>query len=131
MSFKNLCILNAIVCLGFGLPMLISTSILTGLFSARPEDINDSLVFIFKLFSVPLISIGVVSLWARNAEPSLGRQALTIYMILSGFGSAIIHIYGITQSFELSSGWGTVILTAIIGGWAVMILNKDKAAKAA
>lgn len=126
MSFKNLCILNAIVCLGFGLPMLISTSILTGLFSARPEDINASLVFIFKLFSIPLIGIGITSLWMRNAQPSLGRQALSIYMICTGFGSAIVHTYGILQGFELSSGWGTVILTAIIGIGAVMILNKDK-----
>ncbi|HOY20662.1 MAG TPA: hypothetical protein PLC89_25345 [Haliscomenobacter sp.] len=128
MSFKNLAIVDAIVFLGFGLPMLISTSILTDLFLARPEDLNESVEFLFKLFGIPLTGLGVLSILIRNAQPSLGRQAFLVLTVITGLGSAIVHIYGITQGLEKSSGWGTVIITIVTGIWAIMLLSKEKGA---
>ena len=126
MSFKNLAIVDAIIFLGFGLPMLISTSMLTDLFLTRPEDLNGSTEFLFKLFGIPLTALGVLSIVIRNAQPSLGRQAFLISNVITGLGSAIVHIYGITQGLEKSSGWGTVIITLVTGLWAVMLLTKEK-----
>jgi hypothetical protein len=126
MSFKNLAIVIAIIDLGFGIPMLIFTPILTDSFLARPEDLNESVVFILKLFGVPLTALGVLSFLIRNAQPSLGKQAFLIAAVIAGFGAAIVHTYGITQGLEKSSGWGTAIITLVTGIWALLLLTKEK-----
>jgi hypothetical protein len=126
MSFKNLAIVIAIIDLGFGIPMLIFTPILTDSFLARPEELNESVVFILKLFGIPLTAMGLLSILIRNAQPSIGKQAFLVAAVFSGLGSAIVHIYAITQGLEKSSGWGTAIITLVTGIWAILLLIREK-----
>lgn len=126
MSSKNLFILDTFVLLGFGLPMLISPQFLADLYLTDTTPLSPTFTYIFRLYSLFLIANGILAYLIRNAKPSIGRQAFLISIVVAGLGTSILHIMAFSQGLEKSTGWLTVVVTAILGVWAIMILMKEK-----
>jgi hypothetical protein len=126
MSSKNLFILDTFVLLGFGLPMLINPQFLADLYLKDTTPLSPTFTFIFRLYSIFLISNGILAYLMRNAKSSIGRQAFVISIAVAGLGTSILHIIAFSQGLEKSTGWLTVLVTAILGIWAILILVKEK-----
>lgn len=125
MTAKNLFILDTLVLLGFGIPMLISPQFLADIY-LNDSTLSATDVFIFRQYSLFLISNGLLVFTARNAKTSIARKALFLNVIIAGGGASILHTIGIVQGLENAMGWGTVIITAILAVWGLMLYLKEQ-----
>jgi hypothetical protein len=126
MTVRNLFLVDTLVLLGFGLPMMISPQILVDLYLTDTTPLTLTDVFIFRLYGLLLTSNGVLVFAARNAQSSIARKALLLSVIISGVGSSILHLMSFMQGLEKPLGWGTVLITAVLGIWALMLYLKEK-----
>ena len=125
MSVKNLFIFDAIVCLLFGLPLIFSTQMLAKMFMVEPA-LTDGAIATFRSYGMVLVSAGISLLAARNALPSLARRVFIIFISLSGTLITFNTVHAILTGIENNMAWSIVVMTVIVGTWAIMLLLKEK-----
>jgi hypothetical protein len=126
MSLKNLLIFTGIVCLLFGLVLMICPQVLAKMIFINP-DLADSAIATARNYGILLFGVGIATFSARNSIPSTARRAYLIQTAIAGILITVYDIYGILSGIYNSSTWGVVALTGIIGIWGLMLLTKEKA----
>jgi hypothetical protein len=125
MTVKKLFMIDAIVCLLFGIPFIFSTQKLAAMFVINPA-LSEGAIAILRSYGFILLSAGVALWMSRNSIPSAARRGFIIFICLSGILITINTIHAIITGPENSMAWGIVILAAIIALWAGMLLPKEK-----
>jgi hypothetical protein len=126
MNVKNLFTIDAIVCVLFGISFIFSTQKLSDLFVINPV-LSDGAIASLRGFGLVLLSAGVALWLSRNSTPSAARRGLLIFICFSGILTAANTIHAIVTGIENTTAWVIVILVAVMGGWAGLLLPKEKA----
>ena len=85
MKFKTMMIIKALVCLGFGIPILFFPAFLYGLFGIHPTGVGA--LYPAQEYSAAMLGILFLCWIGRNIEPSLGRKAISWAMLVyNGIG---------------------------------------------
>ena len=126
MNFKNLCITNGIVCLLFGLPLLLFPNAITDLYMVDGESLTKSGEVLSRLYGTILVGLGIALFVSIKAQESYGRRGLLTLITIANILAAITHTYSILQGLENSSAWSTVVLVVIFAVWGGMLLSKEK-----
>jgi hypothetical protein len=126
MTVKNLFIFDAIVLLLFGLPLLFAPQALAKMFFIDAS-LTDGALIVFRNYGVFLSSSAFAVFSARNLMPGPARRGFLTFIAVAGILISAINIYAVVTGIQNNTGWGTVILTGIVGIWAVLLLLKEKA----
>ena len=107
MSFKTVMILKAIVCLIFGLLLLIVPGQLLGLLSLS---FGSGAAMMTRLYGACLMGNLMLTWFGRNAEKSPARKAimlhLFVYDAIGMVASLVFQLSGVLSAF----GWGVVFI---------------------
>lgn len=125
MSVKNLFIFDAIVCLLFGLSLMISPQALAKIFLFDPA-LSDGATLTFRSYGVVLFASAISLISARNALPSIARRALLIFISIAGTLLAILNLYSFFTGITNGYGWSIIIPSAIVSVWGTGLLLKEK-----
>lgn len=125
MNFKNLCIVNGIVCLLFGLQLLIIPASLGGFYLLEGESLTEISLFIGRLYGAVLMGLGIGFVISTKAQASYARRGILTIITVGNILGTIVHIYGILQGIENNMGWSTVVLLIVLAVWGGMLLSKE------
>jgi hypothetical protein len=126
MTVKNLFIFDAIVLLLFGLPLIFAPQALAKMFFIDAS-LTDGAIIVFRNYGVFLSTTAFAVFSVRNLMPGPARRGFLTFIGIAGVLISVITIYAVVTGIENNTGWGTVILTGIVGIWAILLLVKEKA----
>ena len=126
MTAKNFFYYVIIIDLMFGLGLLIAPQMVVDMYAAQKGIMLGTFDVLARGYGTLLTTLGIGAYWARNAGPSVGRQALFIIGMVSGILASILHIWAIQSGVENSMAWSIVFFTAIAAVWAGLLLSKEK-----
>jgi hypothetical protein len=126
MSFKTLMIIKAIICLGFG-PILLFL----------PEQLLELLgltycvgaAFTAREYGATLIGNLLLTWFARNAEASLTRRAITLHLFVYDAIALIVTLVFVLSGDMSPLGWGIVAVYLFFTiGYGCFLLPQRKTA---
>jgi hypothetical protein len=126
MTVKNLLIFAGIVCLLFGLVLMISPATLINQIFTHPV-ITVTVIATSRNYGILLSGVGVATFLSRNSAPSLARRGFLIQCAIAGILLCAYDTYSIFKGTYNNATWGVVVLTAIVGIWGLLLLLKEKA----
>ena len=125
MTVRNLLTFAGIVCLIFGLVLMISPATLIKLIFNHPSFLETTIAT-SRNYGILLTGVGIASLAARNSTPSWARFGFLVQSAFAGLLLAAYDAYGITKGIYNASTWGIVAITAIIGIWGLLLLLRER-----
>jgi uncharacterized membrane protein len=125
MTVKNLFIFDAIVLLLFGLPLIFAPQALAKIVFIDTS-LTDVVIATFRSYGVILLSLALAVFSARNLMPCPARRGLLTSIAIADTIISLITIYAIVTGIENNTAWGIVILTGVVGIWAMLLLLKEK-----
>jgi hypothetical protein len=126
MTAKNFFIYQAILSLGFGIPLLLVPLMLTSVYVASLPDTTGTVETLSRGYGTLLIALGILSYMMRNVKAPSARYAFFVSVFIGNLLVTIVHIRAIIIGFENSAGWSTALLTAIAAVWAGLLMTKEK-----
>jgi hypothetical protein len=126
MTARNFFIYQAILSLGFGIPLLLVPSMLTSVYVASLPDTTGIVETLSRTYGTLLTAVGILSYMMRNVKASSARYAFFVSVFIGNLLVTIVHIRAIIIGFENSTGWSTALLTAIAAAWAGLLMAKEK-----
>ncbi len=127
MTTKNFFIFQAVIALGYGIPLLLFPQSVLEFYSTQNTDVTANILdFVSRSYGALLTACGVAFYYMRNSSTSQGRRALLLLPSVGNPIAVILHILAILQNIENSIGWGTVIILSVLSVWAVLLLLKEK-----
>jgi hypothetical protein len=126
MTARNFFIFQAILSLGFGIPLLLVPLMLTSVYVASLPDTTGIVETLSRGYGTLLIAVGILSYMMRNVKSSSAKYAFFVSVFIGNLLVTIVHIRAIIIGFENSAGWSTALLTAIAAAWAGLLMTKEK-----
>ena len=126
MTFKTVMIIKAVVCLVFGLLLLIVPGQLLGLLALS---FGSGAALMTRLYGACLMGNLMLTWFGRNAEKSPVRKAIILHLFVYdaiGFvASLIFQLSGVLSAF----GWGVVFIYFFFAvGFGYLLIQEGKAA---
>ena len=128
MTTKNFFIFQALVSLGYGIPLLFAPSMLTAMYTTQTLDVSGALDILSRGYGTLLIGVGIGCWTARDAGASLARRSMLLMPTIGNTLVTIVHIKAILQGTENALGWTTVLITAVLAVWAGLLWSKETGA---
>jgi len=125
MTVRNLLIFAGIVCLLFGLLLMISPATLIKMIFNHPS-YWETTIATSRNYGILLTAVGIASFCSRNSTPSWARFGFLVQSAIAGILLAIYDAYSIIKGIYNASTWGVVALTAISGIWGLLLLLKER-----
>ena len=99
MTFKNLLVAKATVCLIFGVQLLLVPAFLLGLLGAP---VNDGSTLMAREYGAALIGIMVLTWTARGLESSKARRPILLFLLVyDAIGFVVVSMAIVTGTFNL------------------------------
>ena len=105
MKLKTLMIIKAVVCLGFGLLLLILP---VGLYKFMGASLADGGIFAAREYGAALIGTLLLTWFARNAGESEARRAIILDLFIYDLLGFVITTYYVLTGLMNWLGWGVV-----------------------
>ena len=108
MKLKTLFIINAVVCLLFGLSFVLMPGATVAMYG--DENMGGQFKYVAQLFGSILIAFGAISWFARNSDQSKARDAIVLSQTIGntlGFLVALINQFGGAVN---ALNWSTVVI---------------------
>jgi len=126
MTTKNLFLFNGIVCLLFGIPLLIAPDKLLDLYMVEGDRLGTMGTALARAYASVLIGLGIALLIATKAQLSYGRKALLALITVGN--TLLIFVFG---SLTMSGGakpinWSSVVLVLIWAIWGGILWAREK-----
>jgi len=125
MTVRNLLIFSGIVCLIFGLVLMIIPATLIKMVFNHPS-FWETTIATSRNYGILLTAVGIASLAARNSTPSWARFGFLVQSAVAGLLLTAYDAYGIIKGIYNASTWGVVAITAIVGIWGLLLLLKER-----
>ncbi len=124
MKFKTMMVIKAVVCLGFGVLILIVPDFVYGMFGM---DLTDAARVPARQYGASLIGVLLITWFGRNMVEVLSKRVvalgLTFYDAL-GFVVALVAVLGGVMN---ALGWSIVVLYLLLAiGFGYFWLNPSK-----
>ena len=130
MNHKNLFLFDGIVCLLFGIPLLISPDMIVGMYAVDISTLDVYGTHMARDAGIVLTSVGIALLAATKARESYGRRALLIQIVVSSILLLALHVYAITAGYLNTLTWSIVALTLFLTIWSGKLLMAEKVGEA-
>ena len=126
MNHKNLFIFNGIVCLLFGISMMVVPSHIVQIYVPEDPNMSPYSDLITRAYGSLIFSVGIALFLAIKASESYGRRAILVLITLANGLLVVFHAYATLTGVENVYGWGKVLLVAILAGWGGKLLMSEK-----
>ena len=124
MKLKTLLIIKAIVCLCFGIPILLVPDFIYSIFGAT---LAAGGVFAAREYGASLIGNLMLTWFARNSQESDARWAIVLALFVYDAVGFIVTLIAIVSGALNSLGWLIVILYLFLAlGFGYFLLPKRK-----
>lgn len=129
MTFKLVCIANAVVAIAFGIAFVVAAEPTMAMYATEgAPGLTPLGLLITNLFGAAFIGFGVIAFQARDAEDSEARRAIALGFVVGNTIGAVMTVLGINAGASNPLGWSTVALYAIFAvGFGVTGLAKSSA----
>ena len=125
MTFKNLLVVKAAVCLVFGVQLLLVPSFLLGLLGAP---VNDGSLIMGREYGAALIGIMVLTWMTREMGDSSARRPILLFLLVyDGIGFVVTTMAVVAGTFNLL-GLGIAIVYLFFTVGSAYVLRKEVAA---
>jgi len=122
MKLSNVFTLNTLIALSYSLGFLIIPSTLIEWHGMVPDT---SLILMARYFGVALLGIGLVTWFARNAQDSKTRDAITGGLALSYIAGFVLSLQATLAGQLNAMGWLPVgAYLILIAGYGIFRFNK-------
>lgn len=120
MTFRTLLITKAIVCLIFGLFLLVAPGVLFGVLGGV---LNAAGRFAAREYGAAMIGTLLLTYLARNVAASDARQAILVDLLVYDAIGVIITVIAILSGVLNALGWGIVAVYLLFALWSGIVLN--------
>lgn len=107
MKISNLFIVNTIVAVGYGIAFVLVPVTVLSLYGISQDP---GAILMGRFFGGALISIGLITWFARNSGESEARRAIMLGLFISFFVSLIVSIHGTVSGAMSAFGWTAVLI---------------------
>jgi hypothetical protein len=122
MTFKNLLVVKAVVCLVFGVQLLLVPAFLLGLLGAP---VNDGSLLMAREYGAALIGILVLTWTARGMEDSEARHPILLFLLVyDAIGFVVVTTAVVTGTFNLL-GAGISFVYLFFTAGSAYLLRKE------
>jgi hypothetical protein len=123
MSFRTLLIIKAVVCLVFGLFLLLAPATLLDLLGATP---NDAGLFTAREYGAALIGMLLLTWFAKNVKAADARGAILLDLLVYDLIGVIITLLVVLSGVFNALGWGIVVVYLFFTVGSGYLLMKEK-----
>lgn len=123
MSFRTLLIIKAVVCLVFGLFLLLAPTTLLNLLGATP---NDAGLFTAREYGAALIGTLLLTWFAKNVKAADARGAILLDLLVYDLIGVIITLLVVLSGVFNALGWGIVVVYLFFTVGSGYLLMKEK-----
>jgi uncharacterized membrane protein len=110
----------------FGIGLLFFPQHMMSTYIVSEGGSNEDVLTLMRLYSTALIAFSVMSYFLRNSSDSKSKYAYLLAVLVAHILLTFLHTNAILQGVEKQSGWGTVILNALLALWGGFLLLKEK-----
>lgn len=107
MNLKTLMIIKAVICLTFGILLLLLPGFTYSLFGAS---LNDAGIFAAREYGAALMGSLCLTWYARNAAESQSRRAIILDLFIYDAIGVVISVLALIQGLFNPLGWGLVAI---------------------
>ena len=123
MSFRTLLIIKAIVCLFFGLLLLIIPAQLFGLLGGS---LSDAGKFAAREYGAAMIGTLLLTWFARNVKAADAKGAILINLLVYDAIGVVITLQVVLSGTLNALGWGIVVVYLFFAIGSACLLMKEK-----
>ena len=105
MKLKNLMIIKAIICLGFGVPMLLVPARLMSLYGLT---LDPSGMVMARLYGAALFGNLLLTWFCRNDQGSVALRAAVLYLFIYDGLGFIVTLVAVINGIMSAFGWSAV-----------------------
>jgi len=105
MKLKNLMIIKAIICLGFGVPMLLVPAKLMSLYGLT---LDPSGILMARLYGGALFGTLLLTWFSRNDTGSITLRAAVLYLLVYDGINFIVTLVAVLSGIMSAFGWSAV-----------------------
>lgn len=119
MTFRNLLITKALVCLAFGLFLLAAPDVLFGLLGGS---LGAAGMFAAREYGAAMIGTLLLTFLARNITASDAKRAILVDLLVYDAIGVIITVGAVVSQVLNVLGWGVVAVYLVFTVWAGLLL---------
>ena len=123
MSFRSFLIIKAIVCLFFGIFLLIAPATLFGLLGGSPGDIGK---FTAREYGAALIGTLLLTWFAKDVKASDAKGAILLDLLVYDAIGVVITLLVVLSGTLNALGWGIVVVYLFFAVGSGFLLIKEK-----
>ena len=115
MTFKLVCIINAVLALGFRIAFVVAAEPTTAMYAMEgAPGLTPGGLAITNLLGTAFIGFGVITFQARDSADSVARRAIALGLVVGNTLGAVMTVLSITAGSTNALGWSTVVIYALL-----------------
>lgn len=126
MNCRNLFTAVAVVCTFYGLTLIVAPEDMAHQYLTNPVWINDGLRLLAQLHGAFLLAFALTCWYVRNAEPSPGRRAMLLLLLLSNSAFVVVHLVAMSRGVETPFGWVPVMISGAVAGCSGRLFRQEQ-----
>jgi hypothetical protein len=129
MTFKLVCIINAVLAFGFGIAFVVAAEPTMAMYATEGSPgLPPGGLLVTRLLGAAFIGYGVITFQARDEADSPGRRAIALGLVVGSVIGGVIAALGVTSGAANALGWSTVAIYLLLAaGFAITGLAKSSA----
>ena len=125
MKLSNLLVINTLVCLIYGIILVLTPATMLSLHGVA-QDPGERLMA--QYFGSALIAIGLLTWFARNVADSEAQRAIILALLIAGVIGVIVSVLGTVSGVMNAVGWSAVGIYVLLAlGFAYFQFMKPSA----
>ena len=123
MTFRTLLIIKAVVCLVFGLFLLLTPAVLLNLLGT---ELNDGGTFTAREYGAALIGTLLLTWFAKNVKAADARGAILLDLLIYDFIGVVVTSSVVISGVLNMLGWSIVVVYLFFTAGSGYLLLKEK-----
>jgi hypothetical protein len=122
-TFKQLLLIKAAVCLGFGTLLLVVPRLLVGILGA---EIGDGGAFTAREYGAAMMGTLILTWFARHAKEKASRRAILLDLLVYDAIGVGITVAAVLAGTLNALGWGIVAVYLFFTAGSAWVLHSEK-----
>ncbi|MBP1598419.1 MAG: hypothetical protein H6Q05_3796 [Acidobacteria bacterium] len=123
MTFRSLLIIKAVVCLVFGVFLLLAPDVLLGMLGGS---VNEAGKFTAREYGAALIGTLLLTWFARDVRAADARRAILLDLLIYDLIGTVITLAVVLSGVLNALGWGICVVYLFFAVGSGYILSKEK-----
>ena len=126
MNVKNFFTFAAILIALFGLSLVFAMDFMGQQYLTNPGWVNSAVKLLAQGYGTLLLALAVACWYLRDSEPSLGRSAMFLLLLVQNLALVVIHSIAVLNGVETSMGWVQVLIAVVFCAWSWMLFRQQQ-----